>query len=626
MSSLPNIIPEQTAKLGTVDDSGNVTIDLNWYLFLYNVATQVLSSNAGGITVSPTDLLLLGNDYVPIAANTTSSSTVKICVLGDSLTAQNFLLRDAWPAVFQRTMNAADAPCTVVNLAIDGCSFYRALQPVGYSGPTNYVFGTNTMVQECIEQKPQLVLVMLGFNDAITAVDGRNLTQIQSDATATFAALRAGLPTAKIVYVSELPYDNVNFTVTASTCNVQTKGVVPYLYQPNTAGITAFAYCTEALNNTLSSAFNTWLETWFSLDVAIKALNSAAGVDSFFTMWYWKIARLGTLGPDMLHPTAAGSILESGYIMKGIIGLPFVSMLFPKIINQNYEVWNDPDTLFSTFMFQTGSGYFYDSDGGACDEWIQQDGCRFQIYPFDDSWFLPYHTRCTLSPRSALSSGPPQTYQTGVSNDSASMFNWEISHGPPFAGVQISIDGGAFSFLGQIVSYEGFAIGIGSGFSTGLSVATHTIRYKCVTGGGAQEIYGPFSFIVTAAANGGNFTTLATSGAATLNSLIVTTQNSWTGVAYANSWVDFGGGFYGVAYMIDSLGFVHLRGIMKSGTLGTTAFTLPVGARPVSNIAQIVGSNSAAGFFTLTSGGLFQPSAGSSNTSFSCDGIVFWPG
>jgi lysophospholipase L1-like esterase len=441
----------------------------------------------------------------------------RIVIIGDSLTAQNFTLHDAWPAVFQRTMNAADAPCTVVNLAIDGCTYYRALQAAGYAGPTNYKFGTNTPVQEAIAQVPNLLFVMLGFNDAITAVDSRTLTQVESDATLTHAALRtglnaAGLTATPIIYISELPYDNVNFTVTASTSNVETKGVVPYLFQPNTSGITANSYCTEALNNTLSSASNTLLEHWFSLDATIKALNSAAGVDAFFTMWYWRIARLGCLGPDVLHPTAAGSILEQGYIMKGIVNTPILAALFPKLVNQNYPVWNDPDFLFGELLASTGgNGYYYISDGSIGDEWITQNGSRQQIHPYDETWFLPYHTVFSLTPNTKTG-GPPNTYSTTVSNDNSSMFTWTVERGPPISDVMIAIDGAAsFSPLNNYTTSEGYANATASGYGAGLAVGTHTIRYQLITGSGASEIYGPFTFIVSNPALAGQFTTLTLS-------------------------------------------------------------------------------------------------------------------
>ena len=126
-------------------------------------------------------------------------------------------------------------------------------------------------------------------------------------------------------------------------------------------------------------------------------------------------------------------------------------------------------------------------------------------------------------------------------------------------------------------------------------------------------------------ANGGTASNTAAGALSNLGGA-ASAQASWTAVTYKNSWADFGGGFYGVAYMKDTIGFVHLRGIMKSGTLASAAFTLPAGYQPTSTISQIVGSNSAAGFYSINTSGDFLPSAGSSNTSFSCDGIIFWPG
>jgi hypothetical protein len=52
-------------------------------------------------------------------------------------------------------------------------------------------------------------------------------------------------------------------------------------------------------------------------------------------------------------------------------------------------------------------------------------------------------------------------------------------------------------------------------------------------------------------------------------------------VGFATGWADFGGSFPPAAYMKDSMGFVHLRGVVKrvSGA-GLPIFTLPAGYRP----------------------------------------------
>jgi hypothetical protein len=57
----------------------------------------------------------------------------------------------------------------------------------------------------------------------------------------------------------------------------------------------------------------------------------------------------------------------------------------------------------------------------------------------------------------------------------------------------------------------------------------------------------------------------------------------WIAPTFTNSWVDYGSGFQTVGYR--KVGdVVQLRGLMKNGTLGASAFTLPVGYRPTANI------------------------------------------
>jgi len=54
----------------------------------------------------------------------------------------------------------------------------------------------------------------------------------------------------------------------------------------------------------------------------------------------------------------------------------------------------------------------------------------------------------------------------------------------------------------------------------------------------------------------------------------------WITPTLLNGWVNFGGTSSDTKYMKDSQGFVHIKGFVKSGTLGTTLFTLPTGYRP----------------------------------------------
>lgn len=53
----------------------------------------------------------------------------------------------------------------------------------------------------------------------------------------------------------------------------------------------------------------------------------------------------------------------------------------------------------------------------------------------------------------------------------------------------------------------------------------------------------------------------------------------WTAVTFQNSWANYGGGYRGVGYR--KVGdMVQVGGLMKDGTVGAAAFTLPVGFRP----------------------------------------------
>jgi hypothetical protein len=88
---------------------------------------------------------------------------------------------------------------------------------------------------------------------------------------------------------------------------------------------------------------------------------------------------------------------------------------------------------------------------------------------------------------------------------------------------------------------------------------------------------------------------------------------SWTTVtSFANSWLDYGNAsFYAVSYGKDSLGWVHLRGLLKSGTVGSAAFTLPSGFRPLKNVSFEVNSNESRGEVYVNSDGTVVPQVGS---------------
>jgi hypothetical protein len=93
--------------------------------------------------------------------------------------------------------------------------------------------------------------------------------------------------------------------------------------------------------------------------------------------------------------------------------------------------------------------------------------------------------------------------------------------------------------------------------------------------------------------------------------------------AFTNSWVNFGGGNVTAAFRKAPDGRVQLKGLVKTGTLGLSAFTLPAGYRPPVLLRFAVVSNGAFGYAAVGSDGTVAPTNGS-NVSFALDQISFY--
>lgn len=83
----------------------------------------------------------------------------------------------------------------------------------------------------------------------------------------------------------------------------------------------------------------------------------------------------------------------------------------------------------------------------------------------------------------------------------------------------------------------------------------------------------------------------------TFTGTVTIPQEAWTDFTFANSWVNYGGGFQTAQYRKDAQGRVHLRGMIKDGT--TTDATqictaLPAGYRPSSTVLYGVPYNNGA--------------------------------
>lgn len=123
---------------------------------------------------------------------------------------------------------------------------------------------------------------------------------------------------------------------------------------------------------------------------------------------------------------------------------------------------------------------------------------------------------------------------------------------------------------------------------------------------------------------------LIVTGKASFSDLVAFTKDSSytvvgnTGApAFTNAWVNFGAPYFNASYWKDPLGFIHLRGRIKTGTVGNAAFTLPPGYRPAATVGFAVLSNSTIGGLHVEADGEVIPVTPSNNASVSLDGCYF---
>jgi hypothetical protein len=93
--------------------------------------------------------------------------------------------------------------------------------------------------------------------------------------------------------------------------------------------------------------------------------------------------------------------------------------------------------------------------------------------------------------------------------------------------------------------------------------------------------------------------------------------------AFTNSWVNFSTTFNSAAFYKDALGIVHLKGLVKNGTITAAIFQLSVGYRPSNTCIFSVDCNpNAHARLDIQADGQVIPQSGN-NTYMSLDGISF---
>lgn len=100
-------------------------------------------------------------------------------------------------------------------------------------------------------------------------------------------------------------------------------------------------------------------------------------------------------------------------------------------------------------------------------------------------------------------------------------------------------------------------------------------------------------------------------------------QQAWQTAPFVGSWKNFDGPYTKAGYFKDSQGIVHLRGLVKDGSINSTIFTLPSGYRPqYRELHGVCTNNNTIGRLDILTGGEVIATSGSSSW-FSLDGVSF---
>ncbi len=172
----------------------------------------------------------------------------------------------------------------------------------------------------------------------------------------------------------------------------------------------------------------------------------------------------------------------------------------------------------------------------------------------------------------------------------------------------------------------GLNVGAATGAGTGEIKAASLTTSAGISVGGAASITGSLAAgNLTAVPGASKIVQAEASGR--IHKDWLPALDAWTAPTFTNSWANLGVANRNTAgYFKDASGIVHLRGVISSGAIGTSAFTLPSGYRPQNGeVRPVVTNNGTTDVFgrvTIDSNGNVIPAVGG-GTWTSLDGLQF---
>ncbi len=401
-----------------------------------------------------------------------------VAVIGDSISSEYPILEESWPGILEAKLKHQGVPrAKVVNAAIGGSTYAASADSLG-----TFKFGTLTQVEYACSTVPDVVMFVYGFNDTVAVVDESGvidyaaLDVVIQKAIDAIEYIRAHAPQAKVFLIEEHVWDNDHPTVVSGTGPaLKQRSVLPFMWTriDNTVSVEDLE---KPIRPRASGVITAMLHLYAQLYLQLN------GEFYVGAMPYFKIARLGGLSPDLLHPSRAGMTLQAASMLDVLIGAQVPStlqQLLPTINRRDY-----------TAQFNTFFDSVFGSPGGQPDA----EGIRVEQYKNQFN-YVDHSSAFSLVPNLWWS---PIRPSVSVSRDvrRGRPLVLTIDGGVPESSISLSFNGSPWSAFGNLSPtgsmYESLAP------SDNFWMGTHSLRIKFGSplDIAPEFVLGPFEFEV----------------------------------------------------------------------------------------------------------------------------------
>lgn len=273
-----------------------------------------------------------------------------IAVVGDSIGMETIMYGDSWCTKLERYLNTYPGRQVVVrNLSIGGATFKAA--------NTEAFFGTKTIAQAVVACAPDMVITMLGANDAVTqrrfGGAPESLSALKGYADTYFNYLRASLPSARLILAKEILYDRTH----ASLASLKNREVIPFFWNTVTNNAYPEHWLLSAAYRESHSVDPSHLPDFVMLNDLYAYIEGKPYLNYAIDMDYYRMSRIGGMGADTLHPNEFGKMVVATYIKTGILSLALPEFADKTDLGTipHLMSWDNADSLFGLLVESDGA-------------------------------------------------------------------------------------------------------------------------------------------------------------------------------------------------------------------------------------------------------------------------------